>query len=272
MNTKNLVILTRTPLHVGAGSSVGSVDQPVQRERHTGFPIIPGSSIKGVMRAHFSMNGTDNETVERLFGPARLQVDEASQGHLSFGEAKLLLFPVRSAKGSFAFVTSSLAVRRFLRDSGSNEETGEDVEDGACLAGDIVKDGNSVVLEEYRFETKGAFPQGLSDRLTALLDDPVLGSANGRLVMLSDGDFSHFARNACEVKQHVKIDAATGTAVKGGLFNEECVPSETLFHSTITELKNGGENPVSSSLSEESVIQFGGDATTGLGFCSVKLS
>ena len=52
MNTKNLVILTRTPLHVGAGSSVGAVDQPVQRERHTGFPIIPGSSIKGVMTRH----------------------------------------------------------------------------------------------------------------------------------------------------------------------------------------------------------------------------
>ena len=272
MNTKNLVILTRTPLHVGAGSSVGAVDQPVQRERHTGFPIIPGSSIKGVMRAHFSMNGTDNETVERLFGPARLHGDEASQGHLSFGEAKLLLFPVRSAKGSFAFVTSSLAVRRFLRDSGSTEELGENVEDGSCLACEKVKDGNSVVLEEYRFEAKGSFPQGLADRLSALLEDPVLGSANGRLVMLSDGDFSHFARNACEVKNHNRIDIETGTAVPGALFNEECVPSETLFHSTITELKNEDNNPVSASLSEESVIQFGGNATTGLGFCSVKLS
>ena len=157
MNTKNLVILTRTPLHVGAGSSVGAVDQPVQRERHTGFPIIPGSSIKGVMRAHFSMNGTDNETIEKLFGPAKLHGDEAKQGHLSFGEAKLLLFPVRSAKGSFAFVTSSLAVRRFLRDSDSKEELGENVEDGTCLSGDTVKDGNSVVLEEYRFEAKGSF-------------------------------------------------------------------------------------------------------------------
>lgn len=272
MNTKNLVILTRTPLHVGAGSSVGAVDQPVQRERHTGFPIIPGSSIKGVMRAHFNIQGTDNETMDRLFGPARLQGDEAAQGHLSFGEAKLLLFPVRSAKGSFAFVTSSLAVRRFLRDSGQSEELGEEITDGACLAGSTVKDGNSVVLEEYRFEAKGDFPQSLADKLCSLLDDPVLGSAKGRLVMLSDGDFSHFARNACEVKQHVRIDIATGTAVKGGLFNEECVPSETLFHSTITELKDSGDNPVASSLSEESVIQFGGDATTGLGFCSVKLS
>ena len=47
MIQRNLLIFTRTPLHVGAGSSVGAIDQPIQRERHTGFPIIPGSSLKG---------------------------------------------------------------------------------------------------------------------------------------------------------------------------------------------------------------------------------
>ena len=50
MQTKILYLFTRTPLHVGAGASVGAIDQPIQRERHTGFPIIPGSSIKGVLR------------------------------------------------------------------------------------------------------------------------------------------------------------------------------------------------------------------------------
>jgi CRISPR-associated protein Cmr4 len=47
MIQRNLLIFTRTPLHVGAVSSVGAIDQPIQRERHTGFPIIPGSSLKG---------------------------------------------------------------------------------------------------------------------------------------------------------------------------------------------------------------------------------
>ncbi|MCX6876420.1 MAG: RAMP superfamily CRISPR-associated protein [Verrucomicrobia bacterium] len=40
-------IFTRTPLHIGAGSSVVAFDQPIRRERHTGFPIIPASSLKG---------------------------------------------------------------------------------------------------------------------------------------------------------------------------------------------------------------------------------
>ena len=47
MKQKLLYIFTRTPLHVGAGASVGAIDQPVQRERHTGFPISPASSLKG---------------------------------------------------------------------------------------------------------------------------------------------------------------------------------------------------------------------------------
>nr|MBP7373092.1 hypothetical protein [Opitutaceae bacterium] len=42
MTTKLLYLFTRTPLHVGAGSSVGAIDQPIIRERHTGFPVIPG--------------------------------------------------------------------------------------------------------------------------------------------------------------------------------------------------------------------------------------
>ena len=46
-HSKILYLFTRTPLHVGAGASVGAIDQPVIRERHTGFPIIPASSLKG---------------------------------------------------------------------------------------------------------------------------------------------------------------------------------------------------------------------------------
>jgi len=36
-----------SPLHVGAGSSVGLVDLPVQRESQTNFPKIDASSLKG---------------------------------------------------------------------------------------------------------------------------------------------------------------------------------------------------------------------------------
>ena len=46
---KPYFLFTRTPLHVGAGQSVGYADLPIQREPHTRIPIVPGSSFKGVL-------------------------------------------------------------------------------------------------------------------------------------------------------------------------------------------------------------------------------
>ena len=39
----------QTALHPGSGSALGTVDLPVQRERHTQWPTIPGSTLKGIL-------------------------------------------------------------------------------------------------------------------------------------------------------------------------------------------------------------------------------
>ncbi|MGV3771288.1 MAG: type III-B CRISPR module RAMP protein Cmr4 [Verrucomicrobiales bacterium] len=275
--TKRLLYLfTRTPLHVGAGSSVGAIDQPIQRERHTRFPIIPGSSVKGVLRDHLrkELNGNGATTLDDLFGKGNDSGD-SSAGKISFGEAKLLLFPVRSAKGAFALATSPLALQRFARDAGINLSIPQAPKDMTSLAGPkvIIPGKNAVVLEEYRFTASGEFPVEWQKLLTTLLNDAVLGGAEGRFVLLSDGDLSHFAVNACQVNQHVRIDDDTGTAEDRGLFNEETVPSETLFYSVFTELRKvEGENRLFKTLGVERLIQFGGNSTTGLGFCTAKLA
>ncbi|MGA2174465.1 MAG: type III-B CRISPR module RAMP protein Cmr4 [Verrucomicrobiota bacterium] len=108
--SKILYLFTRTPLHVGAGASVGAIDQPIVRERHTGFPIIPGTSLKGVLRDAASRDNETKQHVNDMFGEGfGSGSDNFSAGKISFGEAKLLAFPVRSAKGSFAFATCPLA-------------------------------------------------------------------------------------------------------------------------------------------------------------------
>lgn len=271
-NKRILCLFTRTPLHVGAGASVGAIDQPIIRERHTGFPVIPGSSIKGVLRD--TLSGLDGQHIDDLFGKGGSCEDFAA-GQLSFAEARLLLFPVRSAKGSFALATSSLALQRFARDAGIRHGVPPSPKEMSCLAGakTVMPGKNAVVLEEYRFEAAGPFPKEWEDTLTQLLGDAVLAGAAGRFVLLSDGDLSHFAVNACQINQHVRIDDATGTADDGGLFNEEAVPSETLFYSTLTETRKipGGKNAVFDALATEQLIQFGGKGTTGLGFCTAKL-
>jgi CRISPR-associated protein Cmr4 len=258
-----LTIFTRTPLHVGAGSSVGAVDQPVIRERHTRFPVIPGSSIKGVLRDGYAASDASRE----IFG------EQDYSGSVSFGEARLLAFPVRSAKGAFAFAVSPLTLQRFARDAGIDLPIPSCVKDMSCLPGErLVLEGKAVVLEEYRFSVAGVFPKEWEAKLTSLLSDAVLSGAHGRFVLISDTDMAYFAENACQVSQHVRIDDVSGTAEDGGLFNEETVPAECLFYASLVTLReNRDVAACMAHFQKEQLIQFGGKSTTGLGYCTAKI-
>ena len=284
MNTKLMTIFTRTPLHVGCGSSVGAVDQPVARERHTRFPIIPGSAIKGVL-ADLWVDEREEKTNKKgekvlvrckdarvFFGSD--DMDDAESGKIAFGEARLLAFPVRSAKGCFAFVTSPLCLERYKRDAGIDLPVPELKDGQTCRAGADVtfKERGAVVLEEYRFEKTEEFPSDWSEKLCSLADDAVLNGGKNRFVLVHDEDMSFFAENACQISQHVSIDSKTGTAAEGKLFNQEEVPSETLFYAPLTELRTDVEyKPFSDKMAKSSLVQFGGKGTTGIGYCSVKL-
>jgi CRISPR-associated protein Cmr4 len=110
--------------------------------------------------------------------------------------------------------------------------------------------------------------------LLGLLDDEVWRAGKGRFVLLSNGDFAHFVKTACDISQHVAIETKTGTAKAGALFNLEAVPSETLFFAPVTPLARAGKemDVLAAFLARCPVLQFGGDSTTGLGFCTIKLS
>lgn len=279
MKTHLLYIYTRTPLHVGAGSSVGAIDQPVQRERHTRHPIIPGSSIKGVMRNHFH-HSEGEEFVREQFGNASDNRDEPSQaGLLAYSEARPVLFPLRSAAGSYALATCPLALNRLKRDGCLEMPDVPKIKEGKCLGGSnvtIIKDDGekAVVLEEYSFVWEEEFPTKWASFLSeGILEDPVLRGASDRMVLLSDEDFSHFCASATEIRQHVRIDPDTGTVDGSGLFNEEVVPSETLFYASLAETyPSKSAEALTKPFEEEQILQFGGNSTTGLGFCSVRIT
>ncbi len=290
MTTKLLTIFTRTPLHVGCGSSVGAVDQPVARERHTRFPVIPGSSLKGVLAELWpervqALDKEGNPRTDKDGKPVFIRAeipmelfgndDEKNQraGAVAIGEAKILLFPVRSAKGCFAFVTSPICLERFKRDSGIDLKVPPAMASMTCRAGSDVKFGDSVVLEEYRFANQGDFPSDWADALAGLLsEDPILAGSKNRFVLVADEDLAYFAVNACQVSQHVSIDSGTGTAAKGKLFNQEEVPSETLFYAPVCYMRASKYlADFESRVNKETLVQFGGKGSTGIGYCSVKL-
>src|SRR5258708_14082619 len=109
-----LTLYTRPPLHVGGGPSVDVVDLPIRGERITGFPVIPSTSLKGVLRQEArdfaasdagKAKGFTLAIADALFGAKDdVQKDEKGNDLLHAGcvqitEAKLLAFPVRSLPG-----------------------------------------------------------------------------------------------------------------------------------------------------------------------------
>ena len=280
MTTKLLTIFTRTPLHVGAGSSVGAVDLPVIRERHTRFPIIPGSSLKGVL-ADLWNEKIENEKGElktsrskeglKLFGSTDSKAAES--GYLLIGEGKLLAFPVRSAKGCFAWITCPLALNRFYRDSNSEKRIQSVGENSVIVTQESeVKFSREVIFEEYKLSIEAILSEKVVDSLKELVTDTVWRDMPKKLAIVSDEMFTYFVENTCEIAQHIKINDETGVVAGGALFSQENVPSEALFYSVLNERKDGMFEMLAKGLeAENNLLQIGADMTTGLGWCSVKL-
>ena len=44
---------TISSLHCGSGNDLGIIDLPIQREKHTSFPKVESSSLKGALREAF---------------------------------------------------------------------------------------------------------------------------------------------------------------------------------------------------------------------------
>jgi CRISPR-associated protein Cmr4 len=205
-----------TPIHVGSGQDVGLVDLPVIRERTTGHPFLPGSGIRGALRDRCEK---DVLLTRRLFGDDR---DGAiSAGCLSFLDAHLLLFPVRSVPGPFVWITCPFLIERYGRLL--RELTGIATRlaapsappaTGTCLG---IKD--PIYLEEYPFQP-GTETWTWNGHLDGV--DP------SRVVLLGDADFLHFARHATIVRQRNRLSTAK-TVLGSNLFSVEMVPAESWF-------------------------------------------
>ena len=268
MKSEVMHIFSRTPVHVGAGNSVGVVDSPIMRERHTKTPIIPGSSLKGVLADMFNneeFNRTEDGRTHLGDGG-----DDAKAGNLLVGEARVLAFPVRSAKGSFAWITCPLALAKYKRDTGATFTVPEVDGDTECYASNEVAIDGKVILEEYCFASKGE--SDIAPHLIEIIDDEVWGDLAKRFVIVSDEIFSYFVEHACEVVTRICVDDKTGVVKNGALFNQEQCPSETMFYAVIGEQKDKGSlEALKEKLKENNnIIQVGGNATIGLGFCSVS--
>ncbi len=336
MSAHILFLYTETPLHAGAGTRVSYIDNPVQRERITNFPIIQASSLKGVLRWEAwqrmknGKNEKDNEKwtakmIAIIFGPGediKNQLNEELKnegkepeqeitssdfgGSMSITDARVLLFPVRSLKGVFAWLTCPLVLQRLKRDLesvGENWFSDNNVENLLQNWDDettvyttsqsmvIFSENNDgkCVFEDFQFDPaqdKKKQLENLSKFLINKLDNsnPLIHTLPQRLVLVHDDVFQEFVEMSTEIVTRIRISPVTGTVEEGALFSEELVPSETVFWTVLkttdppqkakTELNINDINAEKLSgkikkLTEDGIIQFGGDETLGRGFIRI---
>ena len=287
-----------SPVHMGAGQAVGAIDNPIQREVHTGHPLIAGSGLKGAVRHHFARTWADKDLIKRIFGPEREASEHA--GAIAFTDAALVAFPVRSLRNTFVYATCATALGRLKRLAGKQAAwTVPQVATGsvksASSGADSAMVNGRLVLEAFDF---AASEDANVKTIAAWLADHALPPGDDHaffrdklktdLVVLSDTEFDHFMRHATVVEPHVKIDFDKGTAVPGALFFTENLPPESLLAGLVlasVERRKGkdteGLMDASSVLAAvmhgdegllglaDRLLQVGGDATTGRGLIVV---
>lgn len=282
-----------TPVHMGAGTAIGVVDNPIQREVHTNHPVFAGSGIKGAMRDAASTSWKDKRLVDIVFGPEREGSEHA--GACSFADAQIVAFPVRSLKEGFVYITSPYALHRLARlaaIAGINNYPQDQLpqlqETGAVVLNERLLADKRLILETYAFDPVGDGKDILT-RVAEWLRNNALPHESGHdffrkklqhdLVLLNDSQFSFFVRNSTVVEPHVRINDASGTADEGGLFFTENLPPESLMVSlamaSMERRRKGDQGDGSkeaNALMAEVVksfhgkpLQIGGDATTGRG-------
>ena len=288
-----LFIHALTGLHPGGGTALGVVDLPVQRERHTQWPMIAGSGLKGVLRdACRSRLGADNERVLAAFGPETANASDFA-GALAFTDARLLAFPVRSLKGVFAWVTCPAALDRLGRDtrllaaSADTPPASPPVRTGEAVCpsqSDVLVDGENghrLLLEEFEFRHVGD-DAGVAAWLArnAITDEATAARLARNLVVLNDDDFTYFARHATEVLARVALDYERKTVRGKALFYEEFLPPETLLYSVV--LATGSRKPDAVAKPDAAtmlrllneappILQIGADQTIGKGLCAIRI-
>lgn len=266
-----------SPLHAGTGQGVGLIDLPIARERTTEHPIVPGSSLKGVLRDAARAQAADK--VDAIFGST-----EGSASMVRVSDARTLAFPVKSDRGTFAWVTSRYALLRYARDAGEVEFSADQVPgvaDGKAVAGDgsAVLDGSRVTLDGLPYErvtpsdgAKNVF--GALARAIFPGEDPTNKAwrlfFSERVVIVSDDAFTWLTQTATDVRAHVRIDDKTGTVAKGALWYAETLPPETILAGIVQvgALRKDQDPKGAFDLLKSiaaSPLQVGGDATTGAG-------
>jgi CRISPR-associated protein Cmr4 len=292
MNAQLTFIHALSPLHAGTGQGTGVIDLPIAREKATGLPFLPGSSLKGSLRARC----TDSQECRLVFGPDAdaTQTDNNHASSALFSDQRLLLFPVRTLVGTFAWVTSPYVLHRLVRDiKDAGLELPEKAiphiqDEKSCAVIDTtnkIQVDASVYLEELELENIQASDSEAASAWARWIAERVFPNEpdwqtmlQERFCIVHDDVFSFLLETATEIMARIKLKADAKTVEDGGLWYEEALPIETILSGIVlavpTKSLNIQADYVFRVLKKltDTTLQLGGKATVGRGLCRVLLA
>jgi len=304
MINKIFTLRALSSVHCGIGQGLNDIDLPTARNSVSGHPVIPASSIKGVLKDEFLNNGLGEKngdkdwkmTVRSLFGG-----DGSSEfaSAISIGDANLIALPVRSFFGTFAYLASPYTLQQLktlFQRIGSSDQLPEiptiglRADNGAyktiITANSLLKqiDNNSILLEEMDLliEENSELADKWADIIAPLFFDDEEGREifKKRFAIVDDNGLNFCCECGLPVDARIAINDDTGTVKQGALWYEETIPAESLF-TGITGVDNSYNSNLKATagdlfefLTASGTIycQIGGKATTGKGFVAIDFT
>lgn len=282
-NASIAVMYAVMPCHAGSGSALGVVDLPIQRERHTAWPMIQASGVKGAFRANFDRfkNKISDKTqvndferlAESVFGTDKGgNSGSGFAGSLSVSDARILAYPMRSNVSPFMWITCPAVLKRFARDLEiANKPTFDASKFSVSESESVALNGKisgTILLEDFEVAVK-------SEKVTEFEKVSGYFKDAERLLLVSDEVFNYGVTDCTQIMAQIKIDSATGTTADGSLRYQEELPSDTIMYTVIHwgDSKNSVEEKLKADtikkfITEEVIkshIQIAGDETCGRG-------
>jgi CRISPR-associated protein Cmr4 len=290
MTTHLTFIHALSPLHAGTGQGVDLIDLPIARERATNLPFLPGSSLKGTLRDRARGMSLDDKLQHALFGPpTTTNDDQGFAGSVQFSDQRLLLLPVRSMAGTFAWLTCPYVLRRLRRDAADAGDTSApdempvppNTEHCYVTQRSALGVDDKVILEDLDLtHAPGADAWAAWIGAHAFKDNEWQTLLNERLCIVHDDLFGFLAETATEINARIRLEPDKKTVMTGALWYEEALPTESVLWGLLsvepTKHARGllGDQLILTLLDAlmQTAVQLGGKATVGRGLCQLRIA